>query len=74
MPIVLKYKEWLATSPEDTFWVYDLCFEMPEWSDIKQEYLFRKKPKRIDAQRAREIIRDEGLVCVCNNDEGKIYA
>lgn len=74
MPIILRYKEWLTISPEDSYWVYDLCTEMPEWDSTKQEYVFRKSPKRIDAQKAKEIIKREGLMCVCNNEYGRIYA
>jgi hypothetical protein len=73
MSVILRYKEWLTISPEESYWVYDLCSEMPEWSASKKEYVFRKAPKRIDAQKAREIIRKEGLVCVCNNEYGRIY-
>lgn len=73
MSIVLRYKEYLTISPEEAYWVYDLCSEMPEWDAVKQDYIFRKLPKRIDAQRAKEIIKKEGLVCVCNNEHGRIY-
>lgn len=74
MSIIIKYKEWLAVSPQETFWVYDLCEEFPTWDEKKQDYVFRKSPKRIDAKKAKEIIRNEGLVCVCNNEHGRIYA
>ena len=73
MPIILRYKEYLTISPEEAFWVYDLCAEMPEWDVVKQDYNFKKSPKRIDAQKAKEIIKKEGLVCVCNNEYGRIY-
>lgn len=74
MSVVLRYKEFLTISPEEAYWVYDLCAEMPEWDSIKQDYVFRKSPKRISAQRAKQIIKDEGLICVCNNEHGRIYA
>jgi hypothetical protein len=72
--VILKYLEWLITKPNETFWVYDLCKEMPTWDEKKQEYVFKKEPKRIDAQKAREIISKEGLKCVCKNEHGRIYA
>jgi hypothetical protein len=71
--VILKYKESLKILPNEVFWVYDMCEEMPEWDTVKQEYVFRKKPKRIDARTAKEIIRKEGLVCVCHNEYGRIY-
>lgn len=74
MSVILKYKEWLNIAPEDTYWVYDLCSEMPEWDAQKQAYVFIKTPKRIEAHKAREIIRKEGLRCICNNEYGRIYA
>lgn len=74
MSVILRYKEWLNIAPEETYWVYDLCAEMPEWDASKKDYVFKKAPKRIEAQRAREIIKKEGLVCVFNNEHGRIYA
>jgi hypothetical protein len=46
---------------------------MPVWDEKEQDYVC-KRTKRIDAQRAKEIIRKEGLKCVCNNEYGRIYA
>lgn len=61
-------------SPQETYWVYDLCDEMPEWDSVEQDYVFRKKPKRIDAKRAREVIKKERLICVYDDKEyGRIY-
>lgn len=71
--IILRYREFLKILPNDAYWVYDMCDEMPEWDVVKQEYIFRKKPKRIDAQTAKKLIREHGLVCVCNNEHGRIY-
>lgn len=71
---VLRYKEWLTILPSEVFWVYDVCEEMPKWDMLKQEYVFKKKPQRITAQKAREIIKEHGLTCVCNNEHGRIYA
>lgn len=72
--VILKYKEYLLTQhPREAIWVYDLCTELPEWDAKKEEYVFRKKPKRIDARDARRIIAENGLVCVCNNKYGMIY-
>lgn len=72
--IVLKIKEWLITQPQQKLFVYEVIDAFPKWDDEKQDYVFKKKPKRITAQEAREIIRDNGLHCVCQNEEGKIYA
>ena len=74
MSIIIRYKEWLITAPKDAYWVYDLCDEMPEWDSVEQDYVFRKKPKRIDSRKAKDIIQKEGLVCVCDNEDGRIYA
>lgn len=74
MSVVLKYLEWLQTSPNETYWVYDLCTEMPHWDEEEQDYVCEKKVKRIDAKRAREIIKKEKLLCVCDNEHGRIYA
>lgn len=71
--IILRYKEWLTILPSEVFWVYDVCEEMPKWDIVKQEYVFEKKPKRITAQKAREIIKEHGLTCVCNNEHGRIW-
>jgi hypothetical protein len=71
---VLRYKEWLTILPSEVFWVYDMCEEMPKWDIVKQKYIFKKKPKRITAQKAKEIIKEHGLSCVCNNEHGRIYA
>lgn len=73
MSVVLKYLEWLQTSPNETYLVYDLCPKMPVWNEKEQDYVC-KRTKRIDAQRAKEIIRKEGLKCVCDNEYGRIYA
>ena len=72
--IILRYKESLTILPSEVFWVYDVCEEMPKWDIVKQEYIFEKNPKRITAQKAREIIKEHGLTCVCNNEHGRIYA
>ena len=72
--IILKYLEYLITTPKDAIWVYDRCEEMPKWDMLKQDYIFEKKPQRISAQKAREIIKEHGLTCVCNNEHGRIYA
>lgn len=72
--IILRYKECLTILPSEVFWVYDVCEEMPKWDIVKQEYIFEKNPKRITAQKAREIIKEHGLTCVCNNEHGRIYA
>ena len=71
--IILKYKENLKILPKEVFWVYDVCEEMPKWDIVKQEYVFEKRPKRITAQKAREIIKEHGLTCVCNNEHGRIW-
>lgn len=74
MSIILKYLEWLETNPTETYWVYDLCKEFPTWDEDKEDYVFKRNPKRISAQKAREIIRKEGLQCVADNKYGRIYA
>ena len=74
MSVILRYKEWLTISPEDSYWVYDLCDEMPEWEDGQKEYVFAKQPKRINAREAKKIIKEEDLTCLCNNSYGRIYA
>lgn len=74
MAVVLKYLEWLSTSPNETYWVYDLCCEMPQWDDKEKDYVCSKKIKRIDSRKAMEIIKKEVLTCVCNNEYGRIYA
>lgn len=74
MAVVLKYREWLAVMPSEAYWVYDLCSEMPHWDEKKQDYVSKKKPQRITAQEARQIIKKHGLSCVCNNEHGRIYA
>lgn len=61
-------------SPQETFWVYDLCEEFPTWNEKKQDYVFKKEPKRISPQRAKQIIKEEGLKCVCTNEYGRTYA
>lgn len=72
MSVILRYKEHLTISPNETYWVYDLCPKMPEWDEEKKDYIC-KGIKRIDSRRAKEIIRKEGLTCVCNNEYGRIY-
>jgi hypothetical protein len=74
MSVILKYKEYLKILPNETYWVYDLCHEMPHWDDKEEDYVCSKKSKRIDARKAKEIIRKEGLMCVCDNEYGRIYA
>lgn len=71
--IILRYKECLTVMPSEVFWVYDVCEEMPKWDIVKQEYIFEKNPKRITAQKAKEIIKEHGLTCVCNNEYGRIW-
>ena len=72
--IILRYKENLKILPKEVFWVYDVCEDFPKWDIVKQEYIFEKNPKRITAQKAKEIIKEHGLTCVCNNEHGRIYA
>ena len=72
--IILRYKENLKILPKEVFWVYDMCEDFPKWDIVKQEYVFEKNPKRITAEKAREIIKEHGLTCVCNNEHGRIYA
>lgn len=72
MGIILKYKEFLLTNPKEAMWVYDYCPKMPEWNDKIQDYEC-KKAKRISPREAKEIIKEEGLVCVCSSEHGKIY-
>ena len=71
--IILRYKDSHTVMPSEVFWVYDVCEEMPKWDIVKQEYVFEKRPKRITAQMAREIIKEHGLTCVCNNEHGRIW-
>lgn len=71
--VILRYREFLKILPNEAYWVYDVCEELPEWDVVKQEYIFRKKPKRISAQEAKKLIKEHGLVCVCNNEYGRIY-
>lgn len=73
MSVVLKYLEYLEVSPLETYWVYDLCPEMPHWDEEKKDYVCSKKIKRVEAREAREVIKKEGLKCVCNNEHGRIY-
>ena len=72
--IILKYLENLITNPKDAYWVYDMCEDFPKWDIVKQDYVFEKNPKRISPQKAREMIKEHGLTCVCNNEHGRIYA
>lgn len=72
--VVLRYLEYLTVLPSEAYWVYDVCEEMPKWDIVKQKYVFKKMPKRITAQKARELIKKHGLSCVCNNEHGRIYA
>lgn len=73
--MILKYKERLLKQhPREAVWVYDLATEMPEWNERKQEYVFKRQPKRIDPREAKQIIADKGLKCVCDNKYGRIYA
>ena len=71
---ILKYREWLLSAENDARWVYDLCKEMPEWNENKQEYIFKKEPKRIDPREAKEIIKKNKLTKVFENEHGKVYA
>lgn len=71
--IILRYKENLKILPKEVFWVYDMCEDFPKWDMLKQDYIFEKRPKRITAQMAREIIKEHGLTCVCNNEHGRIW-
>lgn len=74
MSIIIKYKEWLITAPKDAYWVYDLCDDFPIWDEKKQDYVFKKTPKRISPQQAKEIIRKKRLKCISNDEHGRIYA
>lgn len=75
MPTVLKYKEWVITNPEEAIFVYDLCDSLPEWNDKAQDYIFKKKPKRLDPREAKQVIKEHGLKCVHKTKEGeKVYA
>lgn len=71
--VILRYREWLNIAPSEAMWVYDVCEEMPKWDIVKQEYIFEKNPKRITAQKAKEIIKEHGLTCVCNNKHERIW-
>jgi len=71
--MILKYREYLEISPSESYWVYDLCPNIPVWDEKKRDYIC-KGAKRIDARKAKEIIKKEGLVCVCSNEYGRIYA
>ena len=71
--IILRYKENLKVLPNEVFWVYDVCEDFPKWDMLKQDYIFEKKPQRISAQKARELIKEHGLTCVCNNEHGRIW-
>lgn len=73
MSVILRYREHLAILPSESYWVYDLCPQMPEWNETKHDYTC-KGAKRIDARKAKEIIKEEGLSCVCSNEYGRIYA
>lgn len=72
--VILRYKEWLNIPNSEVVWVYDLCSEMPRWSDAKQDYVFTKSPKRIASQEAKDLIAQHDLTCVCRNEHGRIYA
>ena len=72
---ILAYKEWLLSMENDARWVYDRCDELPEWDESKQEYIFKKQPKRIDPREAKELIKEHGLKCIHKTKEGeKVYA
>ena len=72
---ILKYKEWLLLSREEARWVYDVCDELPVWSDTKKDYVFKKEPKRIDPREAKKLIKEHSLKCIHETEEGeKIYA
>jgi hypothetical protein len=73
--IILKYLEYLITNPKDAIWVYDRCDELPKWDEAKQDYVFKRPPKRIDPREAKELIKEHGLKCVHKTKEGeKVYA
>lgn len=71
--VVLVFLEWLKTDPTVSEWVYEVCDEMPIWDVVKRDYVFKHRPKRITADKAKEIIEEHGLKCVCNNKHGRIY-
>lgn len=70
---ILKYKEWGIFAPSEARWVYDLIKEEPEWSEKIKDYIFKKRPKRIDPRDAKKIIKEHDLKCVCKNEYGMIY-
>lgn len=71
--VILKYTEGLISTKGDLRWVYDVCTEMPQWSLVQQDFIFKRKPKRVSAQEARRLIKENNLICVCDNEYGKIY-
>ena len=72
--IILKYLEYLITTPNSAMWVYDRCEALPTWCPKKQDYVFTRKPKRIDPREAKELIEKHELKCVYKDDNGVIYA
>ena len=71
--IVHKYKEWLISKPKEAYWVWDTYKEFPTWNERKQDYVFKKEPKRISAKEAKELIKKHGLVKVYSDEDGTIY-
>ena len=72
---ILKYREWLRPLESEAIWVYDLCTELPEWSDFHKEYVFKREPKRIDAREAKILIKENNLKCVHETeDRERVYA
>lgn len=71
--IVHQYKEWLLSAPKEAYWVWDTYDEFPTWSEKKQDYVFKKEPKRISAKEAKELIKKHNLVMVYSDDDGTIY-
>lgn len=71
---VFKSKVWLITQPSQKYWVYEVSYEMPTWSEEEQEYVFKKEPKVITAQKAKELIHKNGLRRVYKSEDGEIYS
>jgi hypothetical protein len=71
--VVFKIKEWLTIDPKTKFWVYEVSEEYPVWNEQKQDYIFKKAPKRIDSRTAKKIIKENHLQCVYKDEDGRIY-
>lgn len=70
---ILKYKEWGIFAPSEARWVYDLAKVEPVWDEKKEEYIFKKQPKRIDPREAKKTIEEHELSCVYSDEDGMIY-